>query len=94
MLKAFKAQAPANPNTTLQEMKNIGIKRKRRLENLFGDIYQVCHLFKKLKTSFCLMWSSHSLFIHTINFKKSLFFTLIQFTNPLIIFVHFLHQNS
>lgn len=28
-------------NSALQEIQNIGVKRKRRLEDLFGDIYDI-----------------------------------------------------
>ena len=56
-MRAFKSQEsdePASPNAALQEIQNIGMKRKRRLEDLFGDIYDIQEEddlnFKKPKT--------------------------------------------
>lgn len=44
-LKAFQSQSQSQEvfksNGALQEIQNIGISRKRRLEDLFGDIYDI-----------------------------------------------------
>jgi hypothetical protein len=41
-LKAFPTQSQDSQNNgALNEIQNIGIKRKRRLEDLFGDIYDI-----------------------------------------------------
>lgn len=41
-LKAFEFDSQAAPMSALNEIQNIGVKRKRqRLEDLFGDIYDI-----------------------------------------------------
>jgi hypothetical protein len=42
-LKAFPTQSQDefSTNGALNEIQNIGVKRKRRLEDLFGDIYDI-----------------------------------------------------